>query len=80
MDAPLPRCCVYFEPAYLPYRPYQQYSYVIPVDTEIGRTIFFKLSKKIAGEENAYIIQLDAAASMLRIKMRGVMVINQLKT
>ncbi|WP_454802985.1 UPF0758 domain-containing protein [Mucilaginibacter phyllosphaerae] len=39
-----------------------------------------KLSKKIANEEKAYTIQLDAAASMLRIKMRGLMVINQLKT
>nr|WP_067057237.1 UPF0758 domain-containing protein [Mucilaginibacter sp. L294] len=40
----------------------------------------FKLSKKIADEEKAYTIQLDAAASMLRIKMRGLMVINHLKT
>jgi DNA repair protein RadC len=39
-----------------------------------------KLPKKIADEEKAYTIQLDAAASMLRIKMRGLMVINQLKT
>jgi DNA repair protein RadC len=38
----------------------------------------FKLSKKIADEEKAYTIQLDAAASMLRIKMRGLMVVNQL--
>jgi DNA repair protein RadC len=38
-----------------------------------------KLPKKIADEEKAYTIQLDAAASMLRIKMRRLMVINQLK-
>jgi DNA repair protein RadC len=39
----------------------------------------FRLFKRIADEEKAYTIQLDAAFSMLRIKMRGLMVINQLK-
>lgn len=36
-----------------------------------------KLPVRFCNQEKAYIIQLDAAASMLRIKMRGLLVINQ---
>jgi DNA repair protein RadC len=45
------------------------------VEMVICRNIF-KLPTRILNEEKAYIIQLDAAASMLKIKMRGLLIID----